>query len=203
MAKKPKIAIIGRPNVGKSTLFNRLAGKRTSIVDQLEGVTRDRIYSSAEWLSNEFDIIDTGGFVSSDEDIFNQKIKEQISQALGECDGLIFLVDGKEGINPNDHYLSKLVRRSGKKYVLAVNKCDVPAHSDRINSFFDLGLDKPTPISAMDSAPDESSTILLSIAELTFRQILPEKDAFINPETTFTDGLCVVNITDMPAALPF
>ena len=70
MAKKPKIAIIGRPNVGKSTLFNRLAGKRTSIVDQLEGVTRDRIYSSAEWLSNEFDIIDTGGFVSSDEDIF-------------------------------------------------------------------------------------------------------------------------------------
>jgi len=152
MAKKPKIAIIGRPNVGKSTLFNRLAGKRTSIVDQLEGVTRDRIYSSAEWLSNEFDIIDTGGFVSSDEDIFNQKIKEQISQALGECDGLIFLVDGKEGINPNDHYLSKLVRKSGKKYVLAVNKCDVPAHSDRINSFFDLGLDKPTPISALNGS---------------------------------------------------
>ena len=112
MAKKPKIAIIGRPNVGKSTLFNRLAGKRTSIVDQLEGVTRDRIYASADWLSKEFDIIDTGGFVSSDEDIFNKKIKEQISQALAECDGLIFLVDGKEGLNPNDQFLSKLVRKS-------------------------------------------------------------------------------------------
>lgn len=152
MAKKPKIAIIGRPNVGKSTLFNRLAGKRTSIVDQLEGVTRDRIYSSAEWLSKEFDIIDTGGFVSSDEDIFNKKIKEQISQALAECDGLIFLVDGKEGLNPNDQFLSKLVRKSGKKSVLAVNKCDVPSHSERINAFFDLGLEKPTPISALNGS---------------------------------------------------
>ena len=74
MAKKPKIAIIGRPNVGKSTLFNKLSGKRTSIVDQLEGVTRDRVYASAEWLSQEFNIIDTGGFVSSNEDIFNKKI---------------------------------------------------------------------------------------------------------------------------------
>ncbi len=152
MAKKPKIAIIGRPNVGKSTLFNRLAGKRTSIVDQLEGVTRDRIYSSAEWLSKEFDIIDTGGFVSSDEDIFNKKIKEQISQALAECDGLIFLVDGKEGLNPNDQFLSKLVRKSGKKSVLAVNKCDVPSHSERINAFFDLGLEIPTPISALNGS---------------------------------------------------
>ena len=152
MAKKPKIAIIGRPNVGKSTLFNRLAGKRTSIVDQLEGVTRDRIYASAEWLSKEFDIIDTGGFVSSDEDIFNKKIKEQISQALAECDGLIFLVDGKEGLNPNDQFLSKLVRKSGKKSVLAVNKCDVPSHSERINAFFDLGLEKPTPISALNGS---------------------------------------------------
>ena len=132
MAKKPKIAIIGRPNVGKSTLFNRLA--------------------SAEWLSKEFDIIDTGGFVSSDEDIFNKKIKEQISQALAECDGLIFLVDGKEGLNPNDQFLSKLVRKSGKKSVLAVNKCDVPSHSERINAFFDLGLEKPTPISALNGS---------------------------------------------------
>ena len=79
MSKKSKIAIIGRPNVGKSTLFNRLSGKRTSIVDQVEGVTRDRIYSSGEWLNKGFDIIDTGGFVSSNEDIFNEKIKEQIN----------------------------------------------------------------------------------------------------------------------------
>ncbi|MGY8808953.1 MAG: GTPase, partial [Fidelibacterota bacterium] len=87
MNKKSKIAIIGRPNVGKSTLFNRLSGRRTSIVDQVEGVTRDRIYSSGEWLNKGFDIIDTGGFVSSNEDIFNEKIKEQIIEALNECDG--------------------------------------------------------------------------------------------------------------------
>ncbi|MDG2188850.1 MAG: 50S ribosome-binding GTPase, partial [Candidatus Marinimicrobia bacterium] len=84
MSKKSRIAIIGRPNVGKSTLFNRLSGKRTSIVDQVEGVTRDRIYASGEWLNKGFDIIDTGGFVSSNEDIFNEKIKEQIIEALNE-----------------------------------------------------------------------------------------------------------------------
>ena len=114
MAKKPKIAIVGRPNVGKSTLFNKLSGKRASIVDQMEGVTRDRVYSSAEWLSQEFNIIDTGGYVSSNEDIFNEKIKVQISAALEECDGIIFLVDGKDGLNPNDQFLSKIIRKSGK-----------------------------------------------------------------------------------------
>ena len=82
MSKKSRIAIIGRPNVGKSTLFNRLSGKRTSIVDQVEGVTRDRIYASGEWLNKGFDIIDTGGFVSSNEDIFNEKIKEKAIRRL-------------------------------------------------------------------------------------------------------------------------
>ena len=186
MAKKPKIAIIGRPNVGKSTLFNRLAGKRTSIVDQLEGVTRDRIYASAEWLSKEFDIIDTGGFVSSDEDIFNKKIKEQISQALAECDGLIFLVDGKEGLNPNDQFLSKLVRKSGKKSVLAVNKCDVPSHSERINAFFDLGLEKPTPISALNGS---------GIGDVL--DILLDEFDFSNIENDLKED-CSISIVGMP-----
>ena len=131
MAKKPKIAIVGRPNVGKS-------GKRTSIVDQMEGVTRDRVYSSAEWLSQEFNIIDTGGYVSSNEDVFNEKIKEQISAALNECHGIIFLVDGKDGLNPNDQFLSKLVRKSGKKFVMGVNKCDTPEHNSRKDQFFNL-----------------------------------------------------------------
>ena len=152
MAKKPKIAIIGRPNVGKSTLFNKLSGKRTSIVDQLEGVTRDRVYSTAEWLSQEFDIIDTGGFVSSNEDIFNKKIKVQISAALAECHGIIFLVDGKDGLNPNDNLLSKLVRKSGKKFVMGVNKCDTPDHHQRKDQFFNLGFENPFPISALNGA---------------------------------------------------
>lgn len=152
MAKKPKIAIVGRPNVGKSTLFNKLSGKRTSIVDQMEGVTRDRVYSSAEWLSQEFNIIDTGGYVSSNEDVFNEKIKEQISAALNECDGIIFLVDGKDGLNPNDQFLSKLVRKSGKKFVMGVNKCDTPEHNVRKDQFFDIGFENPIPISALNGA---------------------------------------------------
>mgnify|MGYP001161182035 FL=1 len=152
MAKKPKIAIIGRPNVGKSTLFNKLSGKRTSIVDQLEGVTRDRVYASAEWLSQEFNIIDTGGFVSSNDDIFNKKIKEQISAALNECHGIIFLVDGKDGLNPNDNLLSRLVRKSGKNFVMGVNKCDTPDHNHRKDQFFDIGFENPFPISALNGA---------------------------------------------------
>ena len=152
MAKKPKIAIVGRPNVGKSTLFNKLSGKRASIVDQVEGVTRDRVYSSAEWLSQEFNIIDTGGYVSSNEDIFNEKIKVQISAAIEECDGVIFLVDGKEGLNPNDQFLSKIIRKSGKKFVVGVNKCDTPEHDIRKDQFFDMGFENLTPISALNGA---------------------------------------------------
>ena len=121
MSKKSKIAIIGRPNVGKSTLFNRLSGKRTSIVDQVEGVTRDRIYASGEWLNKAFDIIDTGGFVSSNEDIFNDKIKEQIVEALNECDGIIFMVDGKDGLNPNDSHLAKMVRKSSRLEFISIS----------------------------------------------------------------------------------
>ena len=152
MAKKPKIAIVGRPNVGKSTLFNKLSGKRASIVDQMEGVTRDRVYSSAEWLSQEFNIIDTGGYVSSNEDIFNEKIKVQISAAIEECDGIIFLVDGKDGLNPNDQFLSKIIRKSGKKFVVGVNKCDTPEHDIRKDQFFDMGFENPIPISALNGA---------------------------------------------------
>ena len=115
MSKKSKIAIIGRPNVGKSTLFNKLCGRRTSIVNPTAGVTRDRVYASGEWLDKNFDVIDTGGFVDSDEDIFNEKIREQVVEAVKESDSIIFLVDGKDGLNPNDRYLAKIVRQSGKK----------------------------------------------------------------------------------------
>jgi GTP-binding protein len=153
MKKNPRIAIIGRPNVGKSTLFNRLSGRRTSIVDSTEGVTRDRIYAFGDWLSTKFDIIDTGGFVDSNEDIFDKKIKEQILEAIKECDYIIFLVDGKNGLNPNDKHLSQLVRQSNKKYVLAVNKCDVPNQlENNILPFFNLGLNDPIGISALNGS---------------------------------------------------
>ena len=187
MAKKPKIAIVGRPNVGKSTLFNKLSGKRTSIVDQMEGVTRDRVYSSAEWLSQGFDIIDTGGYVSSNEDDFNEEIKEQISAALNECNGIIFLVDGKDGLNPNDQFLSKIVRKSGKKFVMGVNKCDTPEHASRINQFFDIGFKNPIPISALNGTGvgDMLDTLFESI---DFNNISQSND----------DSDCSITIVGMP-----
>ena len=153
MSKKLKIVIIGRPNVGKSTLFNKLCGKRTSIVNPTAGVTRDRIYASGEWLDKKFDVIDTGGFVDSDEDSFSEKIREQIVEAVKECDSIVFLVDGKDGLNPNDQHLAKIVRQSDKKYVLAVNKCDTPEQlKNNTISFFNLGLDNPIGISALNGS---------------------------------------------------
>jgi len=153
MSKKSKIAIIGRPNVGKSTLFNKLCGRRTSIVNPTAGVTRDRVYASGEWLDKKFDVIDTGGFVDSDEDVFNEKIREQVVEAVKESDSIIFLVDGKDGLNPNDQYLAKIVRQSDKKYVLAVNKCDTPEQlKNNTISFFDLGLGDPIGISALNGS---------------------------------------------------
>ena len=153
MSKRLKIVIIGRPNVGKSTLFNKLCGKRTSIVNPTAGVTRDRIYASGEWLDKKFDVIDTGGFVDSDEDSFSEKIREQIVEAVKECDSIIFLVDGKDGLNPNDQHLAKIVRQSDKKYVLAVNKCDTPEQlKNNTISFFNLGLDDPIGISALNGS---------------------------------------------------
>ena len=153
MSKKSKIAIIGRPNVGKSTLFNKLCGRRTSIVNPTAGVTRDRVYASGEWLDKKFDVIDTGGFVDSDEDVFNEKIREQVVEAVKESDSIIFLVDGRDGLNPNDQYLAKIVRQSDKKYVLAVNKCDTPEQlKNNTISFFDLGLGDPIGISALNGS---------------------------------------------------
>ncbi|HEX6923384.1 MAG TPA: ribosome biogenesis GTPase Der [Bacillales bacterium] len=143
---KPVVAIVGRPNVGKSTIFNRVAGERLAIVEDVPGVTRDRVYHPAEWLGREFQLIDTGGIVLSDESIETQ-IRQQAEIAIEEADVIIFMVDGKEGLTAADEEVVQLLYRSQKPVVLAVNKIDHPKRHDRLYEFYSLGIGDPFPIS--------------------------------------------------------
>ncbi|MBT2682043.1 ribosome biogenesis GTPase Der [Bacillus sp. ISL-37] len=143
---KPVIAIVGRPNVGKSTIFNRIVGERISIVEDIPGVTRDRIYSSAEWLTHDFNIIDTGGIDLGDEPFLDQ-IRQQAEIAIDEADVIIFLVNGREGVTSADEEVAKILYRSNKPVVLAVNKIDNPEMRDMIYDFYALGFGEPFPIS--------------------------------------------------------
>jgi GTPase len=143
---KPVIAIVGRPNVGKSTIFNRIVGERVSIVEDLPGVTRDRIYSSGEWLTHDFNIIDTGGIDIGDEP-FLEQIRQQAEIAIDEADVIIFLVNGREGVTAADEEVAKILYRSKKPVVLAVNKIDNPEMRDLIYDFYALGFGDPIPVS--------------------------------------------------------
>ncbi|WP_017755595.1 ribosome biogenesis GTPase Der [Calidifontibacillus oryziterrae] len=143
---KPVVAIVGRPNVGKSTIFNRVVGERISIVEDVPGVTRDRIYSSAEWLNNTFNIIDTGGIEVGDEPLLVQ-MRQQAEIAIEEADVIIFMVNGREGITAADEEVAKLLFRSKKPVVLAVNKIDNPEMKEFIYEFYSLGCGEPYPIS--------------------------------------------------------
>jgi GTPase len=143
---KPVIAIVGRPNVGKSTIFNRIVGERISIVEDIPGVTRDRIYSSGEWLTHEFNIIDTGGIDIGDEP-FLEQIRQQAEIAIDEADVIIFLVNGREGVTSADEEVAKILFKSKKPVVLAVNKIDNPEMRDQIYDFYSLGFGEPFPIS--------------------------------------------------------
>ena len=149
MANKPIVAIVGRPNVGKSTFVNRLLGARHSIVDDQAGVTRDRIYFDVEWMEKEFTVIDTGGIIPGDEDEIMLNIFTQAKVACEEADKVIFLVDGKEGINPIDYDIANILRKSGKEVYLAVNKIDSPDKFININDFYALALGDPIAISAL------------------------------------------------------
>ncbi|HXX53188.1 MAG TPA: ribosome biogenesis GTPase Der, partial [Thermodesulfovibrionales bacterium] len=145
---KPFVVIVGRPNVGKSTLFNRIAGDETAIVESIPGVTRDRNYREAEWSGKSFVIVDTGGFYPEpSEDIFPD-VKEQAEFAIEESDLIIHLLDGKEGLTPHDIELSRMLRTSGKKVLWAVNKIDAPTREDRLYDFYPLGVDELVPLSA-------------------------------------------------------
>lgn len=144
----PTVAIIGRPNVGKSTIFNRIAGDRISIVEDTPGVTRDRIYAHGEWLGREFAMIDTGGIEISDAP-FVEQIKSQAEIAIDEADVIIFIVSGKEGLTSDDEQVAKILYRSDKPVVLAVNKVDNPEKREDIYDFYALGFGEPYPISGV------------------------------------------------------
>ncbi|EKL0526365.1 ribosome biogenesis GTPase Der [Listeria monocytogenes] len=143
---KPVVAIVGRPNVGKSTIFNRIVGERVSIVEDVPGVTRDRIYNSAEWLGKEFNIIDTGGIDLSDEP-FLEQIRAQAEIAIDEADVIIFITNGREGVTDADEQVAKILYRSNKPIVLAINKVDNPEMRDQNYDFYSLGFGEPYPIS--------------------------------------------------------
>lgn len=142
------VAIVGRPNVGKSTIFNRIIGERKSIVEDTPGVTRDRIYGKAEWLTKEFRVIDTGGIQLADQP-FREEINMQVEIAIDEADTILFVVNGKEGITNDDEYIARLLQRSQKKVILAVNKVDDFAQSDSIYEFYNLGLSDPIAVSGV------------------------------------------------------
>ncbi len=145
---RPVVCIVGRPNVGKSTLFNRIVGKRIAITEDKPGVTRDRIYGEAEWLNKYFTLIDTGGLEPLSEDIFLSEIKRQVEIAVETADVILFVVDGKGGITSTDKEIGNLLRKSGKKILLVCNKIDTHKTPNEIFEFYELGLGEPIIISA-------------------------------------------------------
>lgn len=142
------VAIIGRPNVGKSTLFNRLTESRQAIVDSVAGVTRDRHYGKAEWNGREFTVIDTGGYITGSDDVFEVEIRKQVQIAIDEASLLIFVVDSLDGVTRFDKDVAVLVRKSGKKCFLVVNKIDTPDKTPYASEFYSLGLGDVYPLSA-------------------------------------------------------
>ena len=144
--KKGVVAIVGRANVGKSTIFNRIVGKRVSIVEDTPGVTRDRIYGDASWLTREFRIIDTGG-IELENASFTEQIKMQAEIAIEEADIILFVVNGREGITKEDIFVARLLQKSRKPVVLAVNKIDDQIYKDNIYDFYSLGIGDPIAVS--------------------------------------------------------
>ena len=142
----PTVCIVGRPNVGKSTIFNKLVGKKISIIEDTPGVTRDRIYGKVTYKNHEFNLIDTGGIDVSKE-IFNDEIKTQVEIGILESDKIIFVVDGKEGLTSNDIEVRDMLRKSGKEVIVAINKMDHKASRDHRYDFYELGFDKYIEIS--------------------------------------------------------
>lgn len=146
------VAIVGRPNVGKSTFFNRLIQRREAIVDSVSGVTRDRNYGKSEWNGKEFSVIDTGGYIKGSDDIFEAEIRKQVELAIDEADAIIFLVDVEEGITPMDSEVAKLLRKVTKPVLLAVNKVDNAMREKDAIEFYNLGLGEYFTIAGMSGS---------------------------------------------------
>lgn len=167
---KPILAVVGRPNVGKSTFFNRIIGERKAIVEDVPGVTRDRIYAETEWNGREFAIIDTGGIEASTDDPILSQMRDQAVVAMDMADLILFMMDGKEGLTTADIEVGAILRRTGKKVILVVNKIDNPSKMpDTIYDFYELGLGEPIPI---------SSANMLNIGDLLDEIVsgFPDKD---------------------------
>ena len=147
----PIVTLVGRTNVGKSTLFNRLVGKRKAITEDINGVTRDRVYDKVEWLNHEFILADTGGLDISNKELMNVEIKSQVEKALLESDLILFVVDGREGINPHDYEIANEIRKYNKKVIIVANKIDGSIIPDHIYDFYQFGFDDLISISAEGS----------------------------------------------------
>ena len=146
------VAIVGRPNVGKSTFFNRMIQRREAIVDAISGVTRDRHYGKSDWNGRAFTLIDTGGYVERSEDIFQKEIDKQVNLAIEEADAIIFMVDGSDGVTGMDETMAKLLRRSQKPIFLAINKVDNSMHQENALEFYSLGFENLFPISSINGS---------------------------------------------------
>lgn len=179
------VAIVGRPNVGKSTFFNRLVQARQAIVEETSGVTRDRHYGYSDWNGKSFTVIDTGGYVIGSDDIFEEEICKQVDLAIDEADVIIFVVDGKDGLHVLDEDVADILRKSKKNVLLAVNKVDVPGKLDNIAEFYSLGLGEVYPISAVTGTG--TGELLDEVSRL-----LP------NEETEKNDGLPRFTIVGRP-----
>ncbi len=145
---KPVVALVGRPNVGKSTLFNRLIRDRQALVDDMPGVTRDRHYGEARWDDKAFTVIDTGGFLAEDDDYFAAQIRDQLAVAVAQADSLVLILDGRAGLSPYDHDLAAMLRKSGKPVFYVVNKIENQRQLDDLGDFYALGIDSFYPVSA-------------------------------------------------------
>jgi GTP-binding protein len=146
------VAIVGRPNVGKSTLFNRLIESRQAIVDDLSGVTRDRNYGRVHWTGHEFSVVDTGGYVQGSEDVFEKAIREQVHIAMEEADALLFVVDALSGLTPLDLEFAHVIRKSKKPVLVVANKVDNAMQRDSVYDFYEMGLEEIFPVSAANGS---------------------------------------------------